>query len=111
MRRFSLCYNMEMRRYILLALLGLAFANWVAWGYVLEGSHLKVTFFDVGQGDASFIETPQGHQILIDGGRDSKIVEKLEQFMAPSDKTIDLVLLSHPASDHVTGLLSVLKEY
>ena len=41
-----------MRRYILLALLGLAFADWIAWSYVLEGNSLRVTFFDVGQGDA-----------------------------------------------------------
>jgi competence protein ComEC len=57
-----------MRQYILLVLLGLALANWVSWGYVLGKSDLKVTFFNVGQGDAIFIETPQGHQILIDGG-------------------------------------------
>ena len=49
---FLLCYNVEMRRYILLALLGLAFADWIAWSYVLEGNSLRVTFFDVGQGDA-----------------------------------------------------------
>lgn len=92
-------------------LIFLVFLNFSLWQEVLASRYSTLVFFDIGQGDAAFIETPQGHQILIDGGRDSKIVEKLEQFMAPSDKTIDLVLLSHPASDHVTGLLSVLKEY
>jgi|SRR3989344_2340532 len=112
MRRFSLCYNMEMRRYILLALLGLAFANWVAWGYVLEGSHLKVTFFDVGQGDAIFIETPQGHQILIDGGPVRQLAaEKVGKALPFWDKSLDLVVLTHPDADHITGLVGALERY
>ncbi len=100
-----------MRRYILLAILGLAFANWVAWGYLLEGGHLKVTFFDVGQGDAIFIETPQGHQILIDGGPGKKVVDKVGKALPFWDKSIDLMILTHPDADHITGLVGVLEQY
>ena len=101
-----------MKRFVLLALLGLAFANWVAWGYVLEGSGLKVTFFDVGQGDAIFIETPQGHQILLDGGPARHLVaEKMGKTLPFWDKSLDLVILTHPDADHITGLVRVLEQY
>ncbi|MBI2642661.1 MAG: MBL fold metallo-hydrolase [Candidatus Wildermuthbacteria bacterium] len=92
-------------------LIFIAFWSFVLWQEVFLKQYTEITFFDVGQGDAIFIETAKGYQVLIDGGPDDSILKKLEQAMAPSDKTIDLVLLSHPASDHVTGLLSVLKEY
>lgn len=108
--------QIKKKRYLLLSagsgvLIFLLFSGLLFWQYVSARQYTKVIFFDVGQGDAIWVETPEHKQVLIDGGPDPKILEKLEQVMAPSDKTIDLVLLSHPASDHVTGLLSVLKEY
>lgn len=72
---------------------------------------LKVVFFDVGQGEAIFIETPQNHQILIDGGPDSKILNKLANQMSFWDRTIDLIILTHPERDHLAGLLNVLERY
>lgn len=108
--------QIKKKRYFLLSagsgvLIFLVFSGLLAWQYVFARQYTKVIFFDVGQGDAIWVETSKHKQVLIDGGKDPKILEKLEQVMAPSDKTIDLVLLSHPAGDHVTGLLSVLKEY
>ncbi|MEK7542600.1 MAG: MBL fold metallo-hydrolase [Patescibacteria group bacterium] len=99
------------RWYVAGVLFGLAFANWAAWEYVLDGRFLKVTFFDVGQGDAIFIETSQGHQILIDGGPSKKVVEKVGKTLPFWDKSIDLVILTHPDADHITGLVSVLEQY
>jgi len=72
---------------------------------------LKVIFFDVGQGDAIFIETPQQRQILIDGGEGNVILEKLNECLDPSDREIDLIILTHPHSDHVSGLVEVLRNY
>ncbi|MCA9974705.1 MAG: ComEC/Rec2 family competence protein, partial [Anaerolineales bacterium] len=40
----------------------------LGWGMTQPDGQLHVTFFDVGQGDAIFIQTPSGHQILVDGG-------------------------------------------
>lgn len=85
--------------------------NVFLWQEVLKGNALAVSFFDVGQGDASFIETPQRNQILIDGGPDTAILEKLGKAMPFWDRSIDLVILSHPAQDHVAGLLDVLRAY
>jgi len=72
---------------------------------------LEVNFFDVGQGDAIFIQTPDRHQILIDGGPNSIILEKLAKEMPFWDRTIDLIIVSHPEKDHISGLLDVLKRY
>ena len=92
----------------------LFFANILAWIVVYDLSQqrfLEVTFFDVGQGDAIFIETPQGHQILVDGGPSSAILQKLAKEMPFYDRTIDLIILTHPEKDHLSGLLDVLKSY
>jgi len=92
----------------------LFFLNILAWIAVYDLSQprfLEVTFFDVGQGDAIFIETPQSHQILIDGGPDSTILEKLGKEIPFFDRTIDLIILTHPDKDHLAGLLEVLKRY
>ena len=72
---------------------------------------LKVYFFDVGQGDSIFIETEEKKQILIDGGPDNKVVQKLSEAMPFWDRTIDLVILTHTDKDHIFGLLEVLKRY
>lgn len=87
--------------------------NILAWLAVFDTASqgLEVTFFDVGQGDAIFIETPQRHQILIDGGPDETILEKLGENLPFWDRTIDLVILTHPEHDHLAGLLEVLKRY
>jgi len=88
--------------------------NTLAWFavYDLSKPHfLEVNFFDVGQGDAIFIETPQRHQILIDGGPDSTILEKLAKEMPFWDRSLDLIILTHPERDHLAGLIEVLKRY
>jgi len=72
---------------------------------------LEVIFFDVGQGDAIFIETPKNQQILIDGGPDKTILEKISREMPFYDKKIDLVILTHSDADHLTGLISILEHY
>jgi competence protein ComEC len=84
---------------------------WIIFFDLKSHKFLKVNFFDVGQGDAIFVETPQGHQILIDGGPSSKIIEKLAREIPFWDRSIDLIILTHPERDHITGLLEVLKRY
>ena len=72
---------------------------------------LKIYFFDIGQGDAIFIETPNGNQVLIDGGPDNKVLQELAQVMPFYDREIDVVVLTHPHADHVAGLIEVLERY
>lgn len=88
--------------------------NVVAWVVVWDLSQprfLEVVFFDVGQGDAIFIETPERFQVLIDGGPDLTVLEKLGKEMPFYDRTIDLIILTHPEHDHYFGLFEVLKRY
>lgn len=77
----------------------------------LADGKLHVYFLDVGQGDAIFIKTPAGRQILIDGGPDNTILQRLGEIMPFYDRSIDLIVLTHPDADHLTGLNSVLKRY
>jgi competence protein ComEC len=82
-------------------------ANYVGW----FNRELKVWIFDVGQGDAIFIETPAGQQILVDAGADGTILTKLGQVMLPWDRSIDAVVVTHPHADHEGGLLEILSRY
>lgn len=75
-----------------------------------EGN-LKVNFFDVGQGDAIFLDFFDGNQILIDGGPDNAIMGRLGNAVPFYDRHIDMIILTHPHKDHVFGLIEVLKRY
>lgn len=74
-------------------------------------SDLQVYFLDVGQGDASYIKNASGQDILIDGGPDNSVLNQLDKVMNFGDREINLVILSHPHADHLTGLLEVLQRY
>jgi len=87
-----------------LLLLGLAF--WQG-----KNDSLEVIFFDVGQGDSILIKTPSHHNILIDGGPDAMALAKIGRTLPFYDQTIDLMVLTHAHSDHVAGLVEVLKRY
>ncbi len=93
--------------------LALAVAGLV-WALALlrPGDRLEVVFLDVGQGDAAFISTPAGRQIVVDGGPGRlDMVRFLGEHMPPGDRTLELVVLTHPHSDHLTGLLETLERY
>lgn len=76
-----------------------------------SSQYLQVYFFDVGQGDAVYLRTPDNQDILIDGGPDATILSKLGKIMPFFDRKIELVILSHPQADHLTGLIDVAKRY
>jgi len=72
---------------------------------------LHVVICDVGQGDAIFIRTPQGSDILIDSGPDDSVLSCLSKHMPFWDKDIEIAILTHPDADHVTGFIDVIKRY
>jgi len=93
---------------ILLFMLGciLAYQN-----ITYNDKKLHVVICDVGQGDGIFIRTPKGIDIVIDGGPDSRIIDCISKHMPFWDKTIEMVVLSHPHADHLTGLINLSKYY
>ena len=78
-----------------------------------QTSHKVLTFamLNVGQGDALFIESPTGTQILIDGGPPRKILSQLSRVMSPFDRRIDALIITNPDQDHIAGFLDILKIY
>lgn len=81
------------------------------WARPQAAANLRVYFLDVGQGDASYIKTPGGEDILIDGGPGNEVLNQLGKVMDFGDRQLNLVILSHPHADHLTGLLEVIKRY
>jgi competence protein ComEC len=84
---------------------------WIAALQMPDG-RLHVHFLDVGQGDAIFIQCPNGQQILVDGGPSpSVLLSHLGRRMPFWDHSVDLVVLTHPEEDHLGGLVEALKRY
>jgi competence protein ComEC len=78
----------------------------------LPDGRLHVAFLDVGQGDAIIVTTPGGRQILVDGGPSSTtLLWEMGRHMPFWDRSLDVVVNTHPEADHLTGLPEVLKRY
>lgn len=88
------------------------FINIFIWSAVARADNvgvLTVAFLNVGQGDAIYIEAPNGNQMLVDGGPPSgAVLRELGRVMPFWDRSLDVVLATHPDQDHVGGLPSVL---
>ncbi len=84
------------------------------WFYVVTGpdGRLHVHYLDVGQGDSTFIVTPNGTQVLVDGGPDPREAARAVGDRTPFwDRNLDMVVLTHPDEDHFRGLVNVLDRY
>mgnify|MGYP001559309021 CR=1 FL=1 len=76
-----------------------------------RGGKLTVSFLNVGQGDSIFIDAPSGRQVLIDGGSGRSVLRELSNVVPWYDRTIDVVIATHPDQDHIGGLPEVLSRY
>jgi len=72
---------------------------------------LNVYFLNVGQGDAIFIDSPQHTRVLVDGGKNRKVLTELGKILPFADKRIDVVIATHPDADHIGGLPEVVSRY
>lgn len=68
---------------------------------------MNVHFIDVGQGDAIFIQTPNGKTMLIDGGPRTAGPAVVEYLKSLGISSIDYVVATHPDADHIGGLIDV----
>ena len=92
----------------------LALAAVVVWLALrgLPDGRLHVYFLDVGQGDAILVQAPDGRQILVDGGPSpTALLNELGDVLPFWDRSLDLVVLTHPDGDHITGLIPLLDRY
>jgi competence protein ComEC len=102
--------------------LAVALALLVDAGYWVARRHfngdLRVTYIDVGQGSSALLELPGGHAALIDGGgfSDNNTFDMGARVLAPflwrkKIRTIDTLVLSHPNSDHLNGLIFIARHF
>lgn len=76
-----------------------------------SSNDLRVIFLDVGQGDAILIQTPLGKNIIVDTGPRNNLDEKISHYMESFERSIDMLILTHPDLDHVGGTLNILNRY
>ncbi len=80
----------------------------------LSNDNFRITFLDVGQGDSSVVELPDGRVMLIDGGSDR--FDAGRRIIAPylwskGIRKIDFMVLSHPHPDHYGGLIYIMDNF
>jgi Predicted hydrolase (metallo-beta-lactamase superfamily) len=80
------------------------------YGRMQNTSGLTVRFLDVGQGDSSLVLC-EGHAMLIDGGIPEMGPTVEEALRANGVKRLDCIIATHPHSDHIGGLVDVIKDY
>ena len=92
---------------------------WWVWSprmFFLDSDQFRVTFLDVGQGDSTVVELPDGQVVLIDGGAAYERFDMGRGVVAPflwnrGIHTIDQVIGTHPQLDHVGGLAWVVRHF
>ncbi len=94
---------------VLFGVLAIVVLFWVVYGN--QSREAKVVFLNVGQGDAIYIESAEGKQMLIDGGATSAVLRELSQVMPWFDRSLDVVVATHPDADHIGGLVDVFARY
>ena len=98
------------RRVVLSAAAGLvALALLRLLGPITPPRSLTVRFLDVGQGDATLIQQPDGTAVLFDGGPPEAGVTRL--LRRAGVRRLAVVVATHQSRDHHGGLLDVLEHY
>lgn len=92
-------------------LLAANFLVWSAYFSLSPNNSLKVSFFDVGQGDSVLIETPNRGKIIIDGGPDNSVLAKIGRALSFYDRAIEILIITHPDSDHLAGAVEIARNY
>jgi competence protein ComEC len=97
-----------------IAVAAVAIGALAAWNVYLHSpdGKLRVTFFDVGHGDAALIQTPSGRYALIDGGPSpNRLAESLGRILPVGTRTLDLVVAASPTPASLGGLPGLFDRY
>ena len=76
-------------------------------GYQLD----QISFFNIGQGDASLITSKRGDRIIIDCGPSSKIIDQLETKLSFWSRHIDMLIITHGDRDHYGGCKDIIERF
>ncbi len=100
------------RLFILLALSSLAgLIIIIGTTRLSTSSLLRISYLDVGQGDAALITTASGQNILIDCGPNQQILAALSRRLRWWDRRLDMIIVSHDHADHWGGLPYLINKY
>ncbi len=81
------------------------------YNYFQPREKVDIYFLNVGQGDATLFYTTDRQVILVDGGPDLSVLYEIGRVLPFYEKTIDLLVLTHPDSDHLNGLVETAQRY
>jgi competence protein ComEC len=101
----------HLRWYILAALAVISILLWTVVFHEDRRGILTFSVLNIGQGDALWIESPTGTQVIVDGGPDDTLRKELAAVNPWYDKHLDMLIVTNPDKDHYEGFLSVLKNY
>lgn len=96
--------------YCLAVTVATAVASGLEYTRMTDG-RLHVYFLNIGQGDAILIRTPHGKTVLVDGGPEDGVLFELGSVLGFWERTIDVMISTHPDKDHIEGLIPVLERY
>ncbi|MDE1970427.1 MAG: hypothetical protein KGI50_02500 [Patescibacteria group bacterium] len=96
-----------------LLVLGLVIDVWLysTIGGWYNTNRVSAYFLPVGEGEATLLILPGGKRVLIDGGPSPSVIGEMSNVMPPWVRRIDAVIMTHPTSDRITGLIDVLHSY
>ena len=100
--------------YSVFMLLALGTGVFLGYQYIEKkylSEEVQVVFLQVHRGDSTYIKTPHGKEIVIDGGQDLSTLSALERHRPFYDRHLDLLIITHPDSDHYYGFVEVLKRF
>jgi competence protein ComEC len=91
----------------------LVFLAGFVWYEVVHTAHhdLRFVMMDIGQGDALYIEAPNGNNIIIDGGPGDALLGQLGKVMSVTDRHVDMIMNTNPDLDHFEGFIPLLDRY
>lgn len=85
--------------------LGVAFLLWQ------QNQPTRLVLLNVGQGDSIYIRGDHNFDVVIDGGPDNVVLNELSKTMPLTDRTIDVLIMTHSDADHSTGLVAIAQQY
>ncbi|MDO8575201.1 MAG: MBL fold metallo-hydrolase [bacterium] len=112
--RFKSIFLSKNRKYLIsatiLLIVSLIFFAYGAFREYDDGN-LKVVYLDIGQGDATYIESPNHTSVLIDGGPENKLLRQMTGSVPFYKKDIDIIILTNPDTDHLSGFIELCERY